>query len=149
MRHRKRTVKLGRTTSHLKAMFRNMVTSLVTHERIETTVPKAKEARRFADQMVTLAKQGTLHARRQALSFLMDKEAVKKLFSELGPRYADRNGGYTRMIRTRFRRGDGSEMAILEMIGRIAPPPKPKKEKAKKAEPQPESKQPSEADSGT
>ncbi len=115
-------------------MFRNMVTSLLAQERIETTVAKAKEARRFADGMVTLGKRGTLHARRQALAFIMDKDVVSKLFSVLAPRYADRNGGYTRIIRTGFRRGDGAELAILELVGRIAPKPKPEKEEAKKTE---------------
>ncbi len=134
MRHRKRTVKLSRTSSHRKAMFRNMVTSLLDKERIETTVTKAKEARRLTDRMVTLAKQNTLHARRQALAFIMDKEVVSKLFSVLGARYADRNGGYTRIIRTGFRRGDGAELALVEMIGRIAPKRKAEKKKAKKAE---------------
>lgn len=134
MRHRKRTVKLSRTSSHRKAMFRNMVTSLLEKERIETTVAKAKEARRLADRMVTLAKKSTLHARRQALAFIMDKEVVSKLFSVLAERYADRNGGYTRIIRTGFRRGDGAELALVEMVGRIAPKPKAKKKKAKKAE---------------
>ena len=132
MRHRKRTVKLSRTDTHRKAMFRNMVTSLLDKERIETTVPKAKEARRFADRMVTLGKRGTLHARRQALSYIMDKEVVGKLFAELATRFAGRNGGYTRIIRTGFRRGDGAEMAFLELVDRIAPPPKPAKEDKKK-----------------
>jgi len=115
-------------------MFRNMVTSLLDQERIETTVAKAKEARRLADKMVTLGKKATLHARRQALAFIMDKEVVGKLFSVLAPRYADRSGGYTRIIRTGFRRGDGAELALLEMVGRIAPTPKPEKKKKKKAE---------------
>jgi large subunit ribosomal protein L17 len=136
MRHRKRTLKLGRNASHRKAMFRNMVTSLLDEERIETTVDKAKEARRLADKMITLGKRGTLHARRQALAFIMDKEVVSKLFSILSARYADRNGGYTRVIRTGFRQGDGAEMALVEMVGRIAPEPKPaKKKKEKKGEP--------------
>ncbi len=134
MRHRKRTVKLSRTDTHRRAMFRNMVTSLLDKERIETTVPKAKEARRFADRMVTLGKRGTLHARRQALSYIMDKEVVSKLFAELATRFAGRNGGYTRIIRTGFRRGDGAEMAFLELVDRIAPPPKPSKEAKKKEE---------------
>lgn len=141
MRHRKRTVKLGRTSSHRRAMFRNMVTSLLDHERIETTVVKAKEASRLTDKMVTLGKKATLHARRQALAFIMDKEVVGKLFSVLAPRYADRNGGYTRIIRTGFRQGDGAELALLEMVGRIAPTPKAEKKKAKKAKAPKESKQ--------
>jgi large subunit ribosomal protein L17 len=135
MRHRKRSVKLSRTASHRRAMFRNMVTSLLGQERIETTVAKAKEARRFTDRMVTLAKRGTLHARRQALTFIMDQDVVSKLFDELARRYADRNGGYTRIIRTGFRRGDGAELAILELVGRLAPKPEPeKKKKDKKSE---------------
>lgn len=134
MRHRKRTVKLGRTSSHRRAMFRNMVTSLLDRERIETTVAKAKEASSLAEKMVTLAKRGTLHARRQALAYVMDKQVVSKLFSALAERYADRNGGYTRIIRTGFRQGDGAELALVEMVGRIAPKPKAKKKKAKKAE---------------
>jgi large subunit ribosomal protein L17 len=134
MRHRKRTVKLGRTSSHRKAMFRNMVTSLLDKERIQTTVSKAKEASRLTDKMVTIAKQNTLHARRQALAFIMDKEVVSKLFSVLAARYADRNGGYTRIIRTGFRRGDGADLVLIEMVGRIAPKPKAEKKKAKKAE---------------
>lgn len=132
MRHRKRSVKLSRTDSHRRAMFRNMVTSVLDKERIETTLPKAKEARRFTDRMVTLGKRGTLHARRQALSYIMDKQVVSKLFSELATRFAGRNGGYTRIIRTGFRRGDGAEMAILELVDRIAPAPKPPKESKKK-----------------
>lgn len=146
MRHRKRSVKLSRTDSHRRAMFRNMVTSVLDKERIETTLPKAKEARRFTDRMVTLGKRGTLHARRQALSYIMDKAVVSKLFSELAARFAGRNGGYTRIIRTGFRRGDGAEMAILELVDRIAPPPKPPKE-SKKKEKQKGSQAPEEAQS--
>jgi large subunit ribosomal protein L17 len=125
-------------------MFRNMVTSVLDKERIETTLPKAKEARRFTDRMVTLGKRGTLHARRQALAYVKDKEVVSKLFSELATRFAGRNGGYTRIIRTGFRRGDGGEMAILELVDRIAPPPKPPKE-SKKKEAQKADKPPEEA----
>lgn len=145
MRHRKRSVKLNRTASHRRAMFRNMVTSLLAEERIETTVAKAKEARRFADRMVTLGKRGTLHARRQALAFIMDKEVVSKLFDEIAARYTDRNGGYTRILRTGFRRGDGAELAILELVGRLASKPAPEKKKAKKSEPPKEAKKAPEA----
>ncbi len=145
MRHRKRSVKLSRTASHRRAMFRNMVTSLLAEERIETTVVKAKEARRLADRMVTLGKRGTLHARRQALAFIMDKDVVAKLFDAIAPRYLDRNGGYTRIIRTGFRRGDGAELAILELVGRLAPKPAPEKKKAKKSAPPEKAKEPSEA----
>lgn len=117
MRHRKAGRKLGRTASHRKAMLRNMVTSLFEHERIVTTVPKAKEARRVADKMITLAKQGDLHARRQAYSYIQSKNVVAKLFDEIQSQYADRQGGYTRIIRTGTRLGDAAPMAILELVG--------------------------------
>ena len=97
-------------------MLRNMVTSLLEHERIVTTTPKAKEVRRIADKMITLAKRGDLHARRQALSFVQDKAIVAKLFSDLKDAYMDRNGGYTRIIRTGNRNGDAAQMAILELV---------------------------------
>ena len=116
MRHRKAGKKLGRNSSHRKDMIRNMVTSLLEHERIVTTTPKAKEARRVADKMITLAKRGDLHARRQALSFIQDKAVVAKLFSDLKDSYMDRNGGYTRIIRTGNRSGDAAPMAILELV---------------------------------
>ena len=116
MRHRKAGKKLGRNSSHRKAMIRNMVTSHLEHERIVTTTPKAKEARRVADKMITLAKRGDLHARRQALSFIQDKAVVAKLFSDLKDSYMDRNGGYTRIIRTGNRSGDAAPMAILELV---------------------------------
>lgn len=116
MRHRKAGKKLGRNSSHRKAMVRNMVTSLLEHERIVTTTPKAKEVRRIADKMITLAKRGDLHARRQALSFVQDKAVVAKLFSDLKDAYMDRNGGYTRIIRTGNRHGDAAQMAILELV---------------------------------
>ncbi len=116
MRHRKTGRRLGRTTSHRLAMVRNMVTSLLDHERIVTTTPKAKEIRKVADKMITLAKRGDLHARRQALSFIQDKNVVAKLFDELGPEYKDRPGGYTRIIQTGNRLGDAAPMAILELV---------------------------------
>ena len=116
MRHRKAGKRLGRNSSHRKAMLRNMVTSLLEHERIVTTTPKAKEVRRIADKMITLAKRGDLHARRQALSFVQDKAVVAKLFTDLKDAYLDRNGGYTRIIRTGNRHGDAAEMAILELV---------------------------------
>nr|WP_321464817.1 50S ribosomal protein L17 [uncultured Desulfobulbus sp.] len=116
MRHRKAGRKLGRTSSHREAMLRNMVTSLLDQERIVTTVPKAKEARRVAEQMITLGKRGDLHARRQALSYIRSKEVVAKLFDELSSQYADREGGYTRIIRTGNRAGDAAPMAILELV---------------------------------
>jgi len=116
MRHRKAGRRLGRTSSHRKAMIRNMVTSLMEHERIVTTTPKAKEVRRYADKMMTLAKRGDLHARRQALSFMRDKTVVAKLFDTLKDEYMDRNGGYTRIIQTGNRVGDAAPMAILELV---------------------------------
>lgn len=116
MRHRKAGNRLGRTSSHRKAMLRNMVTSLFEHERIVTTTPKAKELRRIADRMITLAKRGDLHARRQALAVIRDKDVVAKLFDELKDEYMDRNGGYTRIIRTGSRAGDAASMAIIELV---------------------------------
>jgi large subunit ribosomal protein L17 len=117
MRHRKAGRKLGRTAAHRKAMLRNMVTSLFEHERIVTTVPKAKEARRVADKMITLAKRGDLHARRQAHSYIQSKDVVAKLFDEIQGQFTDRQGGYTRIIRTGVRQGDAAPMAILELVG--------------------------------
>ena len=116
MRHGKAGRRLGRTTSHRQAMMRNMVTSLLEHERIVTTAPKAKELRKLADQMITLAKRGDLHARRQALSVIRDKKVVAKLFSQLRDEYMDRNGGYTRIIQTGNRAGDAAPMAIIELV---------------------------------
>jgi large subunit ribosomal protein L17 len=132
MRHRKRTAKLGMKSQHRRATLSNLVCSLITHSRITTTVAKAKEARRYADKMVTLAKKGTLHHRRQALAFLRHKPAVAKLFAELGQQHSDRNGGYTRVIRVGRRLGDAAELAILEWTGTAAPAPEA--EKGKKAE---------------
>ncbi len=117
MKHKIAGRKLGRNAPHRKAMFRNMVTSLLEHERIYTTVPKAKEAKRIADKMITLGKRGDLHARRQALSYIRSKSVVAKLFDELSEQYADRQGGYTRIIRTGFRRGDAAPLALLELVG--------------------------------
>ncbi|VAW32705.1 LSU ribosomal protein L17p [hydrothermal vent metagenome] len=116
MRHGKAGRRLGRTTSHRRAMVRNMVTSLLDYERIVTTTPKAKEVRRVAEKMITLAKRGDLHARRQALAFIKDKLIVAKLFDTLRDEYMDRNGGYTRIIQTGKRIGDAAPMAILELV---------------------------------
>ena len=99
-------------------MFRNMATSLLKHEQIETTVPKAKELRGVVERMITLGKRGDLHARRQALSYLVDDAVVRKLFDTLGPRYAERPGGYTRVLRAGFRYGDSAPMAIIELVDR-------------------------------
>ncbi len=108
--------KLGRNSSARKALFRGMLTSFFQHERIETTEAKAKELRGLADQMVTLAKRGDLHARRQVLAYLMDEDIVTKLFSEIAPKYADRQGGYTRVIKTGLRKGDAAPLAIIELV---------------------------------
>ncbi len=116
MRHRVAFRKLGRDTEHRLSMLRNLVASLIEKEKVITTLPKAKEARRLLDKMVTLAKRGDLHARRQALAFLRDKKAVKKLFDELGPRFSGRSGGYSRVIKLGWRKGDAAEMAALELV---------------------------------
>jgi large subunit ribosomal protein L17 len=116
MRHNVSGRKLNRTTSHRLAMFRNMVTSLLDHGRIYTTIPKAKELRRFADAMITLGKRGDLHARRQALAVIREKDVVYKLFNELGPRYQNRPGGYTRIVKVGFRRGDAAPMCLVELV---------------------------------
>lgn len=110
--------KLNRTSSHRKALFSNLVCSLIEHEQISTTLPKAKDLRSFADKMITVAKKDTLAARRQALSFLRSEEAVKKLFDVLGKRYASRNGGYTRVLKSGLRYGDCAPMAIIEFVDR-------------------------------
>ncbi len=116
MRHRVAGRKLGRKTEHRLAMFRNMVTSLLDHERIVTTVAKAKEIRKFAEHMITLGKRGDLHARRQALAFVKSKQVVHKLFAELAPRYANRQGGYTRIVKMGYRRGDAAPMCLIELV---------------------------------
>ncbi len=115
MRHRRRTRKLGMKTAHREAMFRNMVTSLFEHGRIMTTVPRAKELRRRADRLVTLAKRGDLHAVRQALSVIRSKDVVAKLFDEIAERFMDRSGGYVRIVKVGPRRGDGAMMAVVEL----------------------------------
>jgi large subunit ribosomal protein L17 len=117
MRHKKFGRALGRSSAHRSAMFRNMVTSLFEHERIVTTAEKAKEVRPIAEKMITLAKRGDPHARRQALSFIRSKKVVAKLFDEIGGQFKDRNGGYTRIIRTGVRQGDAATMAIIELVG--------------------------------
>lgn len=133
MRHRWSGRKLGRTASHRKALLRTMVTEFFENEKIVTTVPKAKELRSVAEKMITLGKQDTLHARRQALSYIRKKPVVFKLFDTLAPRYADRNGGYTRILRLGERKGDSAEMAILELVGSDEEVKKP--EPKKKAKP--------------
>ncbi|MBS1850041.1 MAG: 50S ribosomal protein L17 [Acidobacteria bacterium] len=117
MRHKVAGAKLGRTTSHRRSLFRNMVTSIIVEERIETTVPKAKAVRPIVEKMITLGKRGDLAARRQALSYLMTREAVNKLFDTIGPRFGDRNGGYLRITRIGWQKGDGAEKAFIELLG--------------------------------
>ncbi len=117
MKHKISARKLGRTSSHRDAMFRNMVTSLFEHERIVTTKEKAKELRPIAEKMITLAKRGDLHARRQALSYIRSKDVVEKLFTDIQEQFAERKGGYTRILQTGVRKGDNASMAIIELVG--------------------------------
>ncbi|MBI3610653.1 MAG: 50S ribosomal protein L17 [Nitrospirae bacterium] len=116
MRHKKRGRQLGRDTDHRRALFRNLVTSLLECERIETTEAKAKEIRGIADRMISLGKQGSLAARRRAAAYLMQRGTVSKLFAEIAPRFRQHPGGYTRLIKTRIRRGDGARMAVVELV---------------------------------
>ncbi|MBK1716295.1 50S ribosomal protein L17 [Thiocystis violacea] len=120
MRHRKAGRQLNRTSSHREAMFRNMASSLFRHELIKTTLPKAKELRRVAEPLITLAKSDSVHKRRLAFARLRDKEVVGKLFVELGPRYQDRPGGYLRILKCGFRYSDAAPMAYVELVGRPA-----------------------------
>lgn len=118
MRHGRKIAKLGLGRSHRKAMMCNMVTSLLAHEHVSTTTARGKELKRQAEHMITFAKRGDLHSRRQVLRHIADKGVVSKLFDELGPRYSDRQGGYTRLVRLGPRRGDGAEMVIVELVDR-------------------------------
>ncbi|MGI9953037.1 50S ribosomal protein L17 [Moorellaceae bacterium AZ2] len=108
--------KLGRRSDHRNMLLRNIVTSLLREGRLQTTEPRGKELKRIADKMITLAKRGDLHARRQALAYLMDEDVVTKLFKEIGPRYADRQGGYTRVVKVGYRRGDGAPLVLVELV---------------------------------
>src|SRR5689334_6215039 len=138
MRHRRAGWKLGRNTSHRRALLRNLVTSLMEHERITTTVPKAKALRPWAEKMITLGKAETLHARRQAAAFLQSPASVKKVFDTLAPRFSSRNGGYLRITRLGPRSGDGAELAKVELIGSELKEkaPEPGKKKRGKAAPE-------------
>jgi len=144
MRHQKKTVKLGRTAEHRKALLANQVCSLIEHQRIKTTLAKAKAVRPLAEKMVTLGKQGSLHARRTALAVLRQKNAVKKLFDDIAPRSADRKGGYTRIIRLGVRKSDAAPVAFLEWVDapRVVEEPvaeeKGKKRKGAKAAAEPD-----------
>ena len=134
MRHGKSGRKLNRSSSHRLAMFRNMVTSLLDHERIYTTHAKAKELRRWADWMITLGKRGDLHARRQALQVIRDKSVVHKLFTDLAQRYQARSGGYTRTVKVGFRVGDGAPLSLIELLtGETVKKKKKRKRKPRKA----------------
>jgi large subunit ribosomal protein L17 len=117
MRHKVAGFKLGRTTSHRRSLLRNMVTSLIIEERIETTIPKAKALRPRIEKMITLGKKGDLAARRKAAAYVMTDEALTKLFDTLGPRFGDRDGGYTRIIRGGWQKGDGADKAFIELLG--------------------------------
>ncbi len=117
MRHRKAGNKLGRNPSHRRALLRNLVTSVVIEDRVETTLAKAKAVRPLIEKMITLGKRGDVHSRRQAAAFLMTPESVTRLFVTVAPRYGDRQGGYLRIIHTGFRKGDGGEKAVLELLG--------------------------------
>ena len=152
MRHRVAGRKLSRHTQHRKLMFRNMLVSLLQHERIKTTLAKGKELRGWVDKIITLGKKGTLHARRQAFAILRDKEIVKKLFEEITPRLKDREGGYTRIYKMGWRQGDGAPLSLIELVsfspakekkkstvekakevlGKVTPKRKPKEEKKEK-----------------
>ena len=116
MRHRHGYRKLGRTSSHRKALLKNLAIALITHGRIETTVEKAKELRSYIEKLITKAKVGDFNSHRAVFAYLQDKESTKKLINEIAPEYKDRNGGYTRIIRTRVRRGDAASMAFIELV---------------------------------
>jgi large subunit ribosomal protein L17 len=118
MRHRKSGRQLGRNTHHRRALFRSLITSLLEHERIETTEAKAKELRILAERMISLGKEGSLHARRRAAAYICAKRVVSKLFKDLAGRFAERHGGYTRIIKTRRRVGDAAPMAVIELVTR-------------------------------
>jgi large subunit ribosomal protein L17 len=117
MRHRKAGFKLGRKTPHRRALLRNLCTSILMEDRIETTVTKAKAMRPHVEKLITLGKKGDLHSRRQALAYLMTRESVTRLFDTVAPRYSDRQGGYLRIVRSGFRKGDGGEKAFIELLG--------------------------------
>jgi large subunit ribosomal protein L17 len=117
MRHRKAGNKLGRNPSHRRALLRNLVTSVLIEDRVETTLAKAKAIRPLVEKMITLGKKGDVHSRRQALAYMMTDESVTRLFATVAPRYGDRNGGYLRIIHTGFRKGDGGEKAVIELLG--------------------------------
>jgi large subunit ribosomal protein L17 len=146
MRHQKKTIKLGRTAEHRKALLANQVCSLIEHQRIKTTLAKAKAVRPLAERMVTLGKNGSIHARRTALATLRQKNAVKKLFDDVAPRSAERNGGYTRIVKLGQRKSDSAPMAFIEWVDMAEvvkeKPSEDKKAKRKEAEPKPKKTEP-------
>ncbi len=146
MRHQNKTAKLGRTAEHRKALLANQVCSLIEHQRIKTTLAKAKAVRPLAEKIVTLGKNGSLHARRNALSILRQKDAVKKLFDEIAPRSTDRNGGYTRIVKLGQRKSDSASMAFIEWVDAAKvieeKPAEEKKSKRKETAPAPKQKEP-------
>ncbi|RMG60918.1 MAG: 50S ribosomal protein L17 [Calditrichaeota bacterium] len=135
MRHRKAIKKLGRTASHRKALLRNLARAMVEHHQIKTTLAKAKAAQGYIERLITYAKQDTVHARRLAFKHLQSRTLVKKLFDEIGPTFADRNGGYTRVVKLGHRRGDGAELAVLQLVGFETTVVEEKPAKKKKAKP--------------
>jgi large subunit ribosomal protein L17 len=151
MRHQKKTIKLGRTAEHRKALLANQVCSLIEHQRIKTTLAKAKAVRPLAERMVTLGKSGSIHARRTALATLRQKNAVKKLFDDIAPRSAERNGGYTRIVKLGQRKSDSALMAFIEWVDMAevveAKPTEEKKAKRKTAEPKPKRTEPERVES--
>jgi large subunit ribosomal protein L17 len=146
MRHQKKTIKLGRTAEHRKALLANQVCSLIEHQRIKTTLAKAKAVRPLAERMITLGKNGSIHARRSALATLRQKNAVRKLFADIAPRSAERNGGYTRIVKLGQRKSDSAPMAFIEWVDMAevveAKPAEEKKAKRRKAEPKPKPAEP-------
>ncbi len=151
MRHQKKTIKLGRTAEHRKALLANQVCSLIEHQRIKTTLAKAKAVRPLAERMVTLGKNGSIHARRTALATLRQKNAVRKLFDDIAPRSAERNGGYTRIIKLGYRKSDSAPMAFTEPKPKQTEPQPTQAERAEpeKEEPVAEEEQPAEAPPST
>jgi large subunit ribosomal protein L17 len=146
MRHQKKTVRLGRTSEHRKALLANQVCSLIEHQRIKTTLAKAKAVRPLAEKMITLGKKGSVHARRTAFAVLRQKKAVKKLFDEIAPRSTTRNGGYTRIVKLGQRKSDSASMAFIEWVDAIVveeqPAPDEKPSKRKETEATPKQKEP-------
>ncbi|MDE2180097.1 MAG: 50S ribosomal protein L17 [candidate division NC10 bacterium] len=137
MRHRKAGRKLGRTTAHREMLLRNLLTSLFRYEKIVTTEAKAKELRKLADKVITLAKRGDLHARRQAAEVVQDEDVLKKLFDSIGGRYKDRNGGYTRLTKLEYRMGDGAPLAAIELVeigAVVEPSAKPAKRRGRRGD---------------